>query len=34
MRPSGPVSAAKKPITKEPVTLTMRVPTGNVSPML
>jgi len=32
-RPSGPVSVAKKPMTNEPVTLTIIVPIGNVSPI-
>src|SRR5579884_889157 len=31
-RPSGPVRVEKKPMTKEPVALTIRVPQGNVSP--
>src|SRR5262245_51944551 len=31
-RPSGPVKVAKKPITKDPETLTSSVPQGNVSP--
>ena len=31
-RPSGPVSAPKKPITNEPTTLMISVPHGNVSP--
>src|SRR5262249_53601144 len=30
--PSGPVSVSKKPMTKEPETLTMMVPQGKVSP--
>ncbi len=32
MRPSGPVSAAKKPIMSEPLMFTNKVPAGNVSP--
>ena len=31
-RPSGAVSAAKKPSTKQPLTFTSSVPHGNVSP--
>jgi hypothetical protein len=31
-RPSRPVTVAKKPIRSEPITLTMSVPHGNVSP--
>src|SRR6266581_2264664 len=31
-RPSGPVSAAKNPMMKEPTTFTMSVPHGNVAP--
>ena len=31
-RPSGSVSAASKPMTNEPLTLTASVPHGNVSP--
>lgn len=33
MRPSGPVSSARSPISSEPVTLTNIVPHGNVSPI-
>ena len=32
MRPSGPVSVAKKPMMNEPTTFTMIVPQGKVSP--
>src|SRR5947199_8904794 len=32
IRPSGPVSAAKNPITNEPLMFTNKVPAGNVSP--
>src|SRR4051812_8546785 len=33
-RPSGPVTVANKPIIKEPVTFTISVPHGKVSPNL
>jgi len=33
MRPSGPVSVAKKPMMKEPAIFTIIVPQGKVSPI-
>jgi hypothetical protein len=33
-RPCGPLIVKNKPMTKEPLTLTTKVPQGNVSPMV